>query len=183
LADVELFVDGNPAFKGISLNEQIAGLQKGDKVRIVIIGYSYGAENAIASVTRIEKVLRDQGLIPEIHLVLIDAIDPGTTRSGKKPYTGLTAGVKPLLTTFLNYYQTKGDGPNNLVGGKIAGQDNTDGDVTTIVGRYGVGNFFHEGVDNALANGRAKLQDVATPDLRPRLSLAEIIARWEVLGF
>ena len=204
LADVERFINGPPGKKDnnfTSLADQIKGLPNGATVRVVIVGYSHGAENAIAAVRAITTYLKNHDLKPEIHLVLIDAIQPGdpdekkgNQRLGAVPYTTLDDGngdVRGLLASFHNYYQTLGEeeGQDKLgmVGAAIPGEGNVNRKInelldldeqdTNLRDPRKADGTPHMAAENVLAREKA---DPNNPQAVP---LAQLIAGWEVQGF
>jgi len=67
-----------------------SNLATGNTVRVVLVGYSYGGKAAVDEVARIHDLINEAGLVPEIHLILIDAIDPASTPpNGINPLTNM----------------------------------------------------------------------------------------------
>lgn len=111
------------------ITPQVKAMDKCDTARIVVIGYGYGAANAIEAVRRLNEVITSipNGPKAEISLVLIDAIDPKSKKTnehaaGAGPYTAVPADVLGIVgRRFGNYFQKVGGGPFNLKGRPIGG--------------------------------------------------------------
>jgi len=108
---------------------------------------------------RLQAAISADGKIPEIHLILIDGVIPGTSYAITD--AGIPAGLAGSLTSFRNYFQ-HGDG---LHGGPINGAENTD--LTAAMIMQGVPgptvldpNPFHLMIDNLLGNGKLELLDL-----------------------
>ena len=206
LADVNRYINGPANGQAgdtnfTSLKDQIKNLPAGATVRVVIVGYSHGAENAIAAVRAITTFLKEAGYTPQVHLVLIDAIQPGDAdpkqgnqRLGAEPYTTLDDGqgnVRGLLASFHNYYQTLGkkEGQDKLgmVGAEIGDpSENRPIDElldfakrdTNLRKRRNDEATPHMAAENVLAREKADPNNPQAP-----VPLAVLIAQWEVQGF
>jgi hypothetical protein len=76
-------------------------LLKGYTVRVILIGYSYGAWRAIQEADLLYEAIDELGMVPEIHLRTIDAIDADTHPDG----LAVTQGPTNKMKSFANGYQ------------------------------------------------------------------------------
>jgi len=98
-----------------------AKLTAGNTVRVVLVGYSFGANAAIKEIDRVHDLITKAGLVPEIHLILIDGINPNSPKPkdrNEKPYPhgngpitskSIPPETQSKLAGFTGYYQTSTD--------------------------------------------------------------------------
>lgn len=116
------------------------------KIRIIIVGHSYGADRARRVATWANQIVKSEKPAPEVHLITIDGIVQNSNGDT------MTNGPRLPTSSFHNYYQTNAQGPYFLKGGAIAGATNHD--VTTEATTYAAprpDDTTHTGIDNAIS--------------------------------
>jgi hypothetical protein len=77
---------------------------EGFNVRVVLIGYSYGATLASEEAGALQKAISDLGMVPEIHLYIIDGVV--STNHPQPPSGSALTKVPAGLANVVNRYST-----------------------------------------------------------------------------
>jgi hypothetical protein len=92
---------------------------EGFTARVVLIGYSYGAQTALDEAAALTAAISDLGMIPDIHVFVVDGVD-GTKHPNWKSITTLPNGVDPK--NVINYYSNVGRNQSNIFQGAMGAQ-------------------------------------------------------------
>jgi hypothetical protein len=117
-------------------------------VRVILIGYSYGADRAIQEATALYDAIASVGMVPEIHLRTIDAVD----RNSGLAATPTTKGPENMKS-FKNTYQTN----SRLQGGPITNVTEPDIELG--------GN--HDSIDDDVLSREGFAREIAGLELAP----------------